>query len=74
MQKLRVIYPNLMGLEYDNARTRENRMIEGAETVEQKTELELFEEFYELQNNQPMSGEQKEFAKNLIKELKEDGR
>ncbi len=74
MQKLRVIYPNLMGLEYDNARTRENRMIEGAETVEQKTELELFEEFYELQNNQPMSGEQKEFAKKLIKELKEDGR
>lgn len=73
MQKLRVIYPNLMGLEYDNARTRENRMIEAAETVEQKTELELFEEFYELQNNQPMSVEQKDFAKKLISELKEDG-
>ena len=31
----------------------------------------LFEEFYERQNNQAMSGEQREFARRLIEELKE---
>ena len=71
MQKLRIIYPNLMRLEYDNRRTRENQIVEGAAAVEEKSELELFEEFYALQNNQPMSGEQKDFAKKLIEEVRE---
>lgn len=71
MQKLRIIYPNLMRLEYDNQRTRESQVVEGAANVERKSELELFEEFYELQNNQPMSGRQKEFAENLIEQIRE---
>lgn len=70
MQKLRVIYPNLMRLEYDNRRTRENKEIDSCEFGREKTEMELFEEFYELQNNQPMSGEQREFSEKLIAELK----
>ncbi len=73
LQKLRVIYPNLMRLEYDNRRTREQRRLDAVEVVEQKSELELFEEFYELQNNQEMSGAQKEFARRLIEGLKEKG-
>lgn len=71
MQKLRVIYPNLMRLEYDNRRTRENRSLESVQRTQEKSELELFEEFFELQNNQPMSGEQRAFAEALIRELKE---
>lgn len=71
LQKLRVIYPNLMQLEYDNSRTRQSRTIEAAEKVEQKSELELFEEFYELQNNQPMGEEQRGFVKQLIEDIKE---
>lgn len=71
LQKLRIIYPNLMRLEYDNSRTRQSRFIERAEEIEQKTELELFAEFYELQNNQPMSDEQAAFAAQLIEECKE---
>lgn len=72
MQKLRVIYPNLMRLDYDNRRTRESRAVEGAKETERKSELELLEEFYELQNNQPMSGQQREFAEKMIRELKEN--
>jgi len=71
MQKLRVIYPNLMRLEYDNCRTRENQEIAWAESVEKKSELELFEEFYQLQNNQIMSDVQREYVKKLILELKQ---
>ncbi|MDO4336622.1 MAG: exonuclease SbcCD subunit D [Eubacteriales bacterium] len=71
LQKLRIIYPNLMQLEYDNKRTRENRLIEGGGETERKSELELFQEFYEMQNNQPMSKEQEAFADSLIRTLKE---
>lgn len=71
VQKLRLIYPNLMRLEYDNRRTRENQVIEGAEAVEQKSELELFEEFYELQNNQPMSEQQLALSRELVFDILE---
>ena len=71
MQKLRVIYPNLMKLEYDNRRTRESREVTGACEVEQRSELELFEEFYELQNNQPVSQKQREFVGKMIREIQE---
>lgn len=71
LQKLRIIYPNLMRLEYDNRRTRENRLVEGACETEQKSEQELFEEFYELQNNQPMSGQQQAFVRQLIQDIRE---
>ncbi len=71
LQKLRVIYPNIMQLEYDNRRTRENMELTGAQAVERKSEMELFMEFYELQNNQPMSQVQEEFVRNIIREVKE---
>lgn len=71
LQKLRVIYPNIMQLEYDNRRTRGNMELTAAQAVEQKSEMELFMEFYELQNNQPMSQVQKEFVGNIIREVKE---
>ena len=70
--KLRVIYPNLMKLDYDNRRTRSHVEIGGAEQVEQKTPLALFSEFFEKQNNQPMSEEQTRFAQNLIEKIWED--
>lgn len=71
MQKLRIIYPNLMRLEYDNRRTREQQNVEGARAVEEKTSLELFEEFYFLQNNQEMSSQQRTWVKHLMEELQE---
>ena len=70
LAKLRVIYPNLMQLAYDNRRTR-GGVIGGGADLGQRSELALFEEFYERQNNQAMSGEQREFARRLIEELKE---
>ena len=71
MQKLRIIYPNLMKLEYDNRRTSENRSIEENTAAVQKTELEIFEEFFEIQNNQPMSEQQRLLVQQLIQEIQE---
>ena len=64
--KLRTVYHHLMKLDYDNKRTRSNQEISGAEAVEAKTPFELFDEFYEMQNNQPMSEEQSDYMRDLI--------
>ena len=70
MAKLRTIYPNLMRLEYDNKRTRSAADIGTAERAEEKSELELFREFYELQNNQSMTAQQKALVEELLRGMK----
>lgn len=72
MGKLRSIYPNLMKLEYDNKRTRENQSIDQCGEMEEKSPLELFQEFYALQNNQEMTEEQNQFIKNLMENIWEE--
>ena len=59
--KLRIIYKNIMKLTYDNKRTRSRQTITDVLDIEEKTPLEIFEEFYEKQNNQLMSDEQRRF-------------
>ena len=70
--KLRVVYPNLMKLDYDNSRTRSGGAVSGAEDAERKTPLELFGELFELQNGRPFSPEQERFAAELIAKIWED--
>lgn len=70
--RLRTVYHNLMKLDYDNLRTRGENIIDNIKYEESKTPLEHFSEFYELQNNQPMSQMQHEFIKNMIEKLGED--
>lgn len=67
--RLRLVYPNLMKLAYDNRRTRAGAVWTEEEAEESKTPLELFAEFYEKQNNQPMSKEQLAFADSLIAKI-----
>ena len=69
--KLRTVYHRLMKLDYDNRRTRSSVEISGATDVESKSPLELFSDFYELQNNQPMNPEQFEYMKSLIEKTLE---
>ena len=72
ISRLRVIYPNLMKIDYDNRRTRAGNRIDGADAPENRTPLELLSEFYELQNGQPMSEEQTRYAQELIERIWED--
>ena len=64
--KLRSVYHRLMKLDYDNKRTRSSAEITGASDMERKSPFELFSEFYELQNNQPMNRDQDAYMKELI--------
>ena len=70
--RLRVIYPNILKLTYDNTRTRTNQIIDGAKDVKRKSPMELFEELYELQNNQPMSEIQRAFVRELMESVQEE--
>ncbi|WP_130848410.1 exonuclease SbcCD subunit D [Intestinimonas timonensis] len=72
MRKLQIIYPNLMKLDYDNRRTRAGARLDGAEDAEQKSPLELLEEFYEKQNGQPMGEEQQAFARAWMERIWEE--
>lgn len=67
--KLRTIYPNIMSLEYDNKRTRSYSGVTEVADVERKSPLELFEQLYEMQNNQELSKEQRQLLEELIEKI-----
>lgn len=64
--KLRVIYPNLMRLDYDNKRTRTQGYVAEAADTSQYTPIQLFDMLYEEQNGQPLSEPQRDFLNDLI--------
>ena len=70
--KLRVIYHNLMKLDYDNTRTRADHSINAPADVESKTPAELFADFFETQNNQSMNVEQTALISDLIEKIWEE--
>ena len=69
--RLRVIYPNIMSLEYQNKRTSKETQVEKLKNVEQKTDMEVLEALYELQNNQKLNDAQREFSEKIFKEIQE---
>ena len=72
VNRLRVIYPNIMKMDYDNTRTRNRQYVGEVEQVEKKTPAELFGELYFLQNNQGMTEEQHIFLQSLIEKIWEE--
>ena len=72
MSRLQVIYHNLMKLDYDNKRTRGASHSALVADVENKSHFELFSNFYEELNSQPMSDNQSEFIKSLIEKIWEE--
>lgn len=72
VRKLRKIYPRMMKLSYDNSRTRSCSEIKNDSFTEKLPPEQLFERFYEQQNNHLMSEEQLGFVRELIKEVWEE--
>lgn len=68
--KLRSVYPNIMRLDFENSRTtRSSETKMAASDVEKKSPLQLFEEFFESQNNAAMTPEQREVMQGLFMEV-----
>ena len=68
--RLRNIYPRIMKLDYDNSRTRSSATVNADDAdMQQRSPLELFEDFYEQQNGRKMSAEQADFVSKLIETI-----
>lgn len=67
---LQVIYPNLMKLDYDNARTRGqgSERLE-LEQLEEKSPLDLFSELFEKQNHKKMTEEQARYIEAQMEKI-----
>lgn len=72
MRKLKTVYPNLLRLDYDNARTKSGGAVEVLPEAETKTPMELVSEFYALQNGQPMNEAQSEYMRRLAETVWEE--
>lgn len=68
--RVRVVYRNVMKLDYDNVRTRSLGEVEIP--VDNRSPLDLFADFYRMQNNKPMSDEQTELIGKIIENIWED--
>lgn len=70
--KLRGIYPNLMMLDYDNERTRNQKIVVGEGKAEQKTPMELFGEFFSDMTKRELNEEESEFVRDMIESIWEE--
>ena len=71
MSRLRTIYPYLMTLDYDNARTRAAGGMSVPAETERRTPPELFEALYLRQNHRPMSEVQRAYIAQLMEQIME---
>ena len=72
VSRLRFVYKNLMKLDYDNKRTRNTKTLSEIKDIESKSPLELFSDFYKIQNGSEMDEEQTKFVQALIEKIWEE--
>ena len=70
--KLRSVYKNILRLEYDNKRTSSYTNIDSnIQEVENISEIDLFSDFYKMQNNIEIDDNKKKIMLDIIEELKD---
>ena len=69
LNKLRVIYKNIMKLDYDNKRTKQSETLNISDDYERKAPIDWVSEFYENRNNQELNEEQENLLKSLIEKI-----
>lgn len=67
--RLRLVYPNLLRLDYDNTRTRSSGSVEISGPSQNKSPAELLDELFVQQCGQPMSERQRGLALKMINEI-----
>lgn len=70
--KLRSIYPNIMRVDYDNARTRAGAVMPEVSVQEDAAPLDLFCRFFEWQNEKPLTERQRTLLKDEIEAIWEE--
>lgn len=72
MSKLRNVYKNIMKLDYDNTRTRNNQNVTADENVQNKSPIELVSELFYMQNGNELSKEQRDYLNAVIEKIWEE--
>ena len=67
--RMRALYPNMLCLDYDNARTRAQGFVSNGGEMAEKDPFELFCEFYELRNGAQMSDVQQSEVRAIINDV-----
>ena len=70
--RLRMVYPNLMRLDYDNRRTRAQSAVTEIADASQYQPIQLFEMFFKELNGQDISPTQRDYLAGLIQQVWED--
>lgn len=70
--KLRVVYPNLMKLDYDNRRTRHTAELNQTLPIEQINPFDLFASFYQEQTASALSEEQQTYLAEQMERIWEE--
>lgn len=69
MGRLRTVYPNIMRLDIDNQRTQKDNAIDAVNEMEGKSNLQLFNEFYRLQNNHDINKDKCKIVMEILQGL-----
>ena len=72
MGRLRSIYPYLMLLDYDNARTRALGQVHDGAATEKQSPFDVFAEFYRRQNGMDLTEEQAAFLRSQMESVWEE--
>ncbi|HEY5585626.1 MAG TPA: exonuclease SbcCD subunit D [Ruminiclostridium sp.] len=73
ISKLRSVYPNIMGLSKENGNQREENKTSALEGYKSKSKLDLFKEFYDAIQGEPMAEEATEIIARIIGEVDREG-
>lgn len=69
MSKLRLKFPNIMSLDFDNTRTRENQVIDIENNIDDISKKAMFENFYNIQNNTGLNDNQQSIVDQILERL-----
>lgn len=72
--KIKKIYPNTLRLDVKNSKTELNQdmQISDLDNIKKKDEVQLFNEFYQFQNNQELNEKQLNIIKQVVKEARKE--
>ena len=72
--KIKKVYPNTLRLDIENSKSEFNQdiQISDLDNIKKKDEVQLFNEFYQFQNNQELNEAQLSIVKQVVKEVKKE--
>ncbi|MDF2984635.1 MAG: nuclease SbcCD, subunit [Eubacterium sp.] len=73
ISKLRSVYPNIMGLSKETGVQKEDSRTSALQGYKSRTKLELFREFYDVIQGEPMSEEAEAVMARIIGEVEKEG-